>query len=701
MLIRMEIAGDRLSRHALFANGTQVNDTVADPDPSVFDNAGSAFAGALQARTSGNELYGWLFGPQDAPTAFRAAADTERIYLHFDKSSAADDAARLRLSRLAGLPWELLYSHGGNYLARSRGVFRVRSVKPAVAAGPQAPPWPLRLVAASGAAGDNEDLGMPEELQALRELFVPWGRSINLEVIDTATNAGLSRAIAEDCPAILHFCGHANHIPGLEPRLQTASADGVGTDAFSVDEIGALGKPPFHLVVLNACKSTVAGQQAPDAIWQQSLAEVFLSNDSKAVIAMQEDIRGEVARAFIVGLYRNCLEGRMLEEAVTAARSAINPADPSWAMPVLTLAEMPEAAGYPVFNPAQVAQSRVPFDAEGGHSPRFTANFQAQRRALTNWVADPSRKASPKGPLALLLGEARSGKSHILKWAMSSVAYLRYQIRYIDFASFGQGGCSLVDLLRAIRDGSPARLANGAVDCVPQLRIPFEPAGAFDAFNAELNALLGGDASAASPAAGPVADLHLPAHADQLPLVAGQTFNEHVAGLFQAALRQAAAQRPVFIALDIGGSANRFEDTEFRPFLSQIVIPEIQRWHQNPTLDPPIRFALSCRREEWGGLLARLGEWMRNEAPPDYTPGTIEFSSLPPGGDLIQYATEMYWYREKEHIEMLAKLIVAGSKQADKGIGLCETITETLKAPGFKAAWDEINDPVRGVGFMR
>jgi hypothetical protein len=698
MLIRMMISGARVARKVEFVDGRQFEDEVADPEDVLFADAKNAFSSDLQARTTGRALHLWLFGTPGAPGACGDGTSNERIYLHFDKASAADTAERDRINRLACLPWELIYSEAGTYLARSAGLFRVRAASQAKA---EPCHWPTRIVAAGGATGGDPRLAVPQELHALRKLFVPWGRSINLEIIDLATNQALSRSITEDRPDILHFCGHATHVTGLEPSLQMASANLAGTDSFSTTQIGQLGKPAFQLVVLNACKSTVAAIQTPSAIWQESLAEMFLRNESRAVIAMQEDIQGEIAQYFIVQLYRNCLAGLALEEAVTQARDALDTNDPSWAMPVLTLAEMPPNTGYPMFAPAELEKSRVPLDSEGGHSPRFTANFQTQRRALTNWVADPARKASPKGPLALLLGEARSGKSHILKWVLSSVAHCRYQVRYIDFASFSQSGSTLVDLLRAIRDGSPARMAEGSIDCITQLRIPFEPIEAFDEFNSALNKLLGNDAPD-PPSPSPIVDRYYPMPACQPPLVGTQTFNDHIAGLFQVALRKAAQHRPIFIALDIGGNSSRFERSEFSDFLTKIVIPEIKDWLRDPSANSAIRFAFCCRQDEWQGLLLRLAEWVRNEAPPGYKPPVVDFPTLPADADLVQYAAEMYWYcNTDDTVEKLAALIIANSKPVDRGIGLCEAITETLKMPVFKSAWDTINDPVSGVRFMR
>lgn len=693
MLIRIAAVENGFARVAQGASGADASDVASDLDPQIYAAAANAFADQLTAGVTGTALYTWLFGAPEALTVLAGGAEGESIYLYFDRT-AADAADLNRIDALAALPWELLCSNSGAYLARGGGVFRVRT--PVVCPKPRAAcAWPLRFVAVSGAApdGDDDSLALKNELHALHALMVPWGRSINLEVIEQASNEALSRAITADCPSVLHFCGHATSISGLPPSLQTAG-QGRAVDTFSINEIGNLGAPPIELVVLNACRSTLAAGPSAMRLWQQSLAEAFLSNGAGAVVAMQADIRGTVAQPFAAAFHAGCLAGHSLEDALTAARAALPPGDPSWAIPVLTLAWLPGAAGARLFDPARRVRQPIEFLGDGPHSYRFTANFHAQRRMLANWVVDQSRHAAPKGPLALLVGGAGTGKSHLLKWSLSSIAHLGFQLRHVDFASFAGAGRSLIELLRAVRDGTPS--------CPAALRKPLLPQSAFDQFNAALNTYLDpAPAPAATPPAGPIADLlHLPL-GDAASLVGGAPFVEHAAELFHQALRQASLTQPVFVALDIGAHGDRFDETELRPFLDKVLIPELAAWQASPSTDPRIRFALCCRREELGGLLARLDRWGQFDADVPYQAPLIEFPALPRGTDIARYATEMYWFRKKDKVAGIVELFAPNPDTVE--IGFCRQLTDFLATPNALVAplWQAITDLRDGVGFMQ
>ena len=686
MLIRIGISGENFACHATYSDAREADHLAAPIDGELFSRLDRAFESQNSALEMGRALHQWLFGTAQSPTALRNGAGSERIYLIFGGEGQPNSP---ELSKLESLPWELLFNDTGGFIARDpkRGVFRIGKppARGPLGASLPEPVWPLRIVAASGYHDNSVDFGHAEiadQIEALREVFVPLGRSVSIEIIETITNTQLEKAIQGDYPTILHFSGHARHLAGTPASLVTVDQSGKSAE-FSIARIGDLLIPPINLVVLSACKSAALNGQAAEAIWQQSLAQMFLAIGTKAVIAMQADVQGKVATLFMRRFYEVCLAGKSIEEAVSEGRRAIAPENPSWAIPTLTLAGVPGHAGYQIFDRSRVVKKIVPFGAKDEHSPRFTADFHAQRRALHHWVAGTDLGEQIKGPLALLTGDANSGKTHFMRWALSNVAHLGHRIRYIEFTSFKPEQQSLVYLLRAVRDGSPARNVDGSIACDPKLKVPLGPDDAFSAFNADLNALLAGGGPPPAPTAGAVVmDEFREAAAATLAPVGGRPFNEHIADRFLAALRQSAEQTPLFIAIDIGSVPGNFAVTEFAPFLEHVVIPEIKRSRAAGGDLPPVRFAFCCRGDAAAGLLEPLFRWYRDEIDLNMRPPEVAFKSKPTKEELSRYFYEMYWFKQREGIDKTSQLVFAVSSEPFD-MGLCSTFTGIVKAAGF------------------
>ena len=693
MLISIGNSDEKIACRATYG-ADQTVEHLADPiGQDVFDLLDRAFESPGRAQQLGDALFKWLFGPKNARTPLHQGID-ERLYFFFDHD---DGLNKDRLSRIASLPWELLNDEAGGYIARDpdRGVFRVGSPSPAPMTpsdDPPGPVWPMRIVAASGYEDNSTGFGsaeIKEQIAALRQVFVPWGRSVDIEIIENTTNAQLSTAIESDCPTVLHFCGHARHLADAPPSLVTVLSQG-HSDEFSVNQIGDLMSPPIKLVVLSACRSAAAAGTNTEAIWQQSLARVFLANGSKAVIAMQADIQAKAATELVAQFYRECLKGSSIERSVSVARKAIGIADPAWAIPSLTLACMPPAAGYLLFDALRVVKKIVPFGPPDGHSPRFTANFHTQRRALFNWASRRVLAEQYPAPVVLLTGDTNSGKSHFMQWALSNIAHLEQRIRYIDFTTFAATQQSLVHLLRAVRDGSHVRNANGSIACDPALSDPFDT---FDAFNADLNALLAGQTPPSPPDTGTiVSDAYQEGSTSSLAPIGGRPFHDFIADRFLVALRQSAVLKPVCIAMDIRPTT--FEVTEFAPFLQYVVLPELARWKAAPANTPTIRFVFCCQSDSSARLLEPLFRWFRDEIGPNDRPQEIPFRSDPAADDLSRYFHEMYWFNGEAAITQASNLILSNASRP-LDMGLCCTLTDVMKTINI---WKDV---ARNVGEMQ
>lgn len=692
MLICIGSTDGRIGCRATFGVGQSAEHTAEPIGDDVFDQVEHAFESDARARQLGSALFVWLFGPQDERRPLHEGVG-ERIYLFFELGSGP---SRALVARIAALPWELLNDEVGQYPARDveRGIFRVASPSgaPLSSADDQlGSVWPLRIVAASGFEDNTTEFGMAEikeQISALRQVFVPWGRSVDLEIIESTTNSLLDSAVARDCPTVLHFCGHARHLAGVPPSLVTITPAGQ-SDNFSIDQIADLGKPPIRLVVLSACRSAAAAGVTTEAIWQQSLAKMFLANGSKAVIAMQADIQAKAATEIVTHFYDECLKGTSVERALSAARRAKGASDPAWAIPSLTFAYMPPATGYMLFDAGRAVKTIIPFGSSDGHSPRFTANFHHQRREMFKWAARQDQTGQFPAPVVLLTGDANSGKTHFMQWALSNVVHLGQCIRYVDFTSFAEGRQSLVHLLRAVRDGTHIRDSNGEIDCDPMLKEPFEH---FDSFNAELNAVLAGKPPPASPVIAAVRDELLPATESSLALVGDRPMNDFIAERFHASLRDSAARASVFIAMDI--RPKTFEPTEFEPFLKSVVIPELARWHAAPTTEPTIRFAFCCRSESSSALLEPLNRWFKEKLGSNARPTEISFRSAPTADDLFRYFHEMYWFKGGWEMTDASNLILKTAKNPLE-MSLCCKLTDLMK---YLGVWHEVE---RQVGEMQ
>lgn len=262
---------------------------------------------------------------------------------------------RLRMAdRLAVYPWEFahLQEVGGEntpsgFLALdTRLSFRRDPALPFPPdpAGP--PPVRRRVVFASAAPSDLPPLpDLEREREAMRSALatVP---ALDLALAPESGSASSYGASAGDLAAALalaptdvfHFSGHGVFRAEAEATgvgmIALAGSDG-RVAAMPADRLCELLRSHgVRLVVLSACHTA---RRDVYGIWN-SLAAAMLKARIPAVVAMQAQIRDDLAAAFSAALYRALVAGFSLDYAVASGRMAVRAASGDgvdWAVPVL------------------------------------------------------------------------------------------------------------------------------------------------------------------------------------------------------------------------------------------------------------------------------------------------------------------------------------------------------------------------------
>ena len=228
------------------------------------------------------------------------------------------------------------------------------------------------------------------------------------------------------------------------------------------------------VVFLNCCKTAV--EHGPS----QSIQEKFSNAGVPAVIAMQSDVRGDLAAKFAEMFYAHALTderpgGQLsLCGAVTRARLALGGADEiDWALPAVTLGKDVDLAL------TLPGTRQFPKDPEFAlcqefERARFFANCGCERRELVHWCYPIVRAGQSEAPKKVLILKSteKCGKTHLLRWCMESWAADGWRIRYLE-ARGGKNPLSWLVQLRANdfpRPSDSDRLLRSGLD--PK---PFEP----------------------------------------------------------------------------------------------------------------------------------------------------------------------------------------------------------------------------------
>lgn len=497
---------------------------------------------------AGQTLSRWLFpGALALRWATLASPRPPRLILQIDPPE------------LLPIPWELACT-GKPEAPVWLGPFGiVRTHNPGATPDPSTP-WPLRFLVVVGCPADEEkDLQVDSEIARLERTFLPWGRSIDLHVLRRPAAADLEMWLEQFQPHVFHFAGHAGRHPDTDQQGLLFAHPG-GTWVWDVAAIPTqliqYGWFP-RFVFLNACRT--AAETAESA----SVQAAFLAHGVPAVLAMQADIRGSLAGIFAAALYQACAEGRCLREATRIARQALirdglahQLLSPEWALPALTIAHpgSPPTPS-PVFRPHTWPDSEPFRHCAEFEETRFFASLREHRRAVVQWLHPvlPTPNAAPPrtAPALVLHGAPRSGKSHLVKWCLESLAQPGLRLRYVIHRP--PAAATFLDLLRQIRDGEAASLPTPHPAAHELLHAPL-PTHHFRRCNHQINHTLEHgrppelDDLPAPPAGAepaPVPDLFLPLQAR------GENVISSLCAAFQDALGSVVREMPLLLVLDL------------------------------------------------------------------------------------------------------------------------------------------------------
>jgi hypothetical protein len=342
---------------------------------------------------------------------------------------------------LRGYPWELSCAPQGKRHGRIGGLIRRAAEK---ASPPtDASNWPVRVLIVTGtpetALPAEEQIGTDKEVDALRRALADYGRSVDLRRVmpeidkkkyqDDEWHLDLRPTLAEYQPHVLHFIGHGSiRLSDNSYELLVQHPEGNltwNTSALRDAFIKAECIP--RLVFLNCCRSAEGLGVASEAtlgLQNMLMGELGVP----AVIAMQADVRGDLATRFSEAFYRHALtappgpnlEPPSLIAAVQAGREKFeNAADIDWALPSLTLcADVPTTAG--VWTRHRWSTDPPFLLCREFNDARVYADDAGARRQMIQWMF-PVRAGKERHPNVLIVrGAPGSGKSRLLHWCMES-----------------------------------------------------------------------------------------------------------------------------------------------------------------------------------------------------------------------------------------------------------------------------------------
>jgi hypothetical protein len=261
-------------------------------------------------------------------TLFNAlfAAERGRIFWEFlGRVTRDNQALRLRiltnLERTQHLPWELLYDGSrSDFVALSGRMALVRtrpdgySRTASLAALPS-----LRVLAAT--ADIDASLEAEADLAALQALAQAQPRRLQLQTLTSATKSSLKKALSTQKFDVFVFFGAGALLPdiskagGLRQELQLIAESDADDGRLNRNKLGEdLRRAGVRLALLDG----------DDSDWvARSLAKHI-----PASIGFRETTRRDTRRVVADALFRALLVGQPLDMAVTAARQAIDRAEP-------------------------------------------------------------------------------------------------------------------------------------------------------------------------------------------------------------------------------------------------------------------------------------------------------------------------------------------------------------------------------------
>jgi hypothetical protein len=219
---------------------------------------------------------------------------------------------------LAGLPWEFLsHPETGHSLSSSPFTPIVRWFDLDGGLHSLLLTRPLRLLVVSATPDDHPPVALAGELAHLKSQLS--GAAL-FETLDHATPESLKDALHRHRPNVLHFVGHGEVDDGrgaIVLETETGRANPVTGRGLAV--LLESDVPPLQLVFLNSCE----GGSVPPNDAFGSVAETLVKQHMPAVIAMQFPIPDDAAVALARGFYREVMEGRPVDAALSAARGVL------------------------------------------------------------------------------------------------------------------------------------------------------------------------------------------------------------------------------------------------------------------------------------------------------------------------------------------------------------------------------------------
>lgn len=377
--------------------------------------------------TIGHALYG-LLATGAVATRWSALAESNqrRMRVMLD----------IRSDALSKLPWELM-RHEAQLFATNVESPIVRVANNFPGQGQLSPiRWPLRLMVVIGSEPNDKDVSAEEELAGLRGALRTMCGLLDIEVLHQPTRQKLREIYRQHCPHIFHFIGHGD-VEEKRGRLKLFDADRDEYVPWRATEIGIdlAGWQP-RLAILNACRTSSLEKQ--NGAWE--IAATFTQLGASAVVAMQADIRGDSAAAFAHGLYSALADGRSLDVAVANGRARITQVvgvgvdRRDFGLPSLTVSAPP----------ADILRTRFCV------APEFRPSVESNNRRLWAFVDRAAerrrlwRRIDPepeelhreedgvRPPAITIVGGSHVGKTELARWCVGTCQLHGGNAVYVD-----------------------------------------------------------------------------------------------------------------------------------------------------------------------------------------------------------------------------------------------------------------------------
>ena len=349
----------------------------------------------------------------------------------------------MRSDTLGKLPWELVregpHIHATNI---ATPVARVSSRFPGQHG--ELPPirWPLRLMVVVGSEPDDAKVAAKLEISGLRHAFRDMCGWLDIEILEQESAAKVRDTYRHHRPHIFHFIGHGDVEDG-RGRLKlfdTEIEEYAPWDASDIVRDLAGWQP--RLALVNACRSSSVDHQ--DGAW--SIAGAFTELGATAVVAMQGDIRGEAAAAFSRGLYGALAEGDALDVAVSNGRAEIarvvRTDHRDFALPSLTVSAPPRGILRTCFGVPHEHRARV---ETSNRKLRAFVDRAAERRRLWRRIDPDPEPADAEhdddsgcAPAIAIVGSSQVGKTELARWCVGTCQLHGGNATYVDLARIGR-----------------------------------------------------------------------------------------------------------------------------------------------------------------------------------------------------------------------------------------------------------------------